>query len=86
MFFLLIILFQLIGAFLGMLWTMGSLYTSGEDIPTKWIPLLCPANPDGEIIPCGDDRHFQVFLSQVICTFLFVLEILVIKDRVTAPT
>ena len=60
-FFLLILLAEFIGAFVGMLWAIGSLYTSGNNIPLQYIPLLCPATTDFtkfETDPCAEDRHF----------------------------
>ena len=89
-FFLLIVLSQCLGGYLGMLMAMGSLYVVDHNIPTAWVPTLCPINTGSlpSLYPCDYDenRHFQVFLTQMICTFLFVLEILVIKGRYTAPT
>ena len=93
-FMLLIILFQCLGGFLGIAMAVGSLYSdlgSSKIIPI-WIPYLCPEGVndtlDIPITPCdtNGDRHFQTFFTQFVCTFMFVLVILVFKGENTAPT
>ena len=94
LFFLLIMVAQCLGGFFGMLWAYGSLYTSdlgtGGKIYPAWVPALCPVGVDdlelGFACAVNKSRSFQTFFTQMICTFLFVLEILVLKEAKTAPT
>ena len=86
----LIIVAQILGAMFAIIMTFGCLYDPNIDSPVvspATVPLLCPTS--SSLLASGCDTtssyHFQVFLSQVILTFMFVLCVLVLKGKSTNP-
>ena len=92
---------QFIGAFIGVGLSFVSLYlVSNGDYVIETPPFVCPSdmvkemkggvevetqvcdNTDGT----GFHYNFQAIFTQVICTFIFVSVILMVKDKATAPT
>ena len=96
-FLLMIIIGQFIGAFIGMGMSFLSLYlVSNGEVLIETPPYACPGDvvkKDGaETLECdntdgkGFHYEFQAIYTQVICTFIFVSVILMVKDKATAPT
>ena len=92
---------QFIGAFAGVLISFVSLYLMANgEIYVETPPFVCPSdmvkemkggvevetqvcdNTDGD----GFHYNFQAIYTQVVCTFIFVSVILMVKDKATAPT
>jgi len=93
MFCILIITSQLIGGLIGM---MGAKFTLSANIdgdfkvPAHSVPVLAPKDPTGKADhDMGDDgftEDWQVFFTQVMCTFIFVSTVLMVKGKFTTPS
>ena len=97
-FLIMIIIGQFIGAFVGVLISFVSLYLMANgEVYVETPPFVCPSdmvkndvgvetqvcdNTDGD----GFHYNFQAIYTQVVCTFIFVSVILMVKDKATAPT
>ena len=89
----LIICFQLLGAMTGMqiaVWTLASVVNDSYQVPVQYVPLMCPKNPADETqceVPNGDySQDVQIWMTQIICTYVFVCVILMVKGKDTAPS
>ena len=86
---------QLVGSLLGMLLAAITLCAkvNGElTIPEHRVPVLAPTDPKGENAydmatdSDGFSENWQTFITQVVCTFIFVAVILMLKGQLTGPS
>lgn len=95
-FMMLIMTSQLVGSLVGMAISSLTLgYTNADGdfvVPAKRVPILAPSDPEGEFDydMAGDHDGFsedwQTLMTQIMCTFIFVAVILMIKGQGTAPS
>ena len=86
-----IIFSQLVGSFIGMglaILTLASNVDGDYQVPEQYVPKLCPKNParPDECQTYQFNLDFQIWLTQAICTFVFVSVILMIKGKYTSPS
>ena len=81
----LVILGQCLGAVLGAVLAGYVLKVNGN-VPKEYVPVLAPENTQATSALNGFTEDFQTFFSQALCTFIFVLVILMLKGKKTGHT
>ena len=88
--FLLMTSAQFSGAMFGILLTYTSLINShAGSLDDINVPLTYAEVPTSEalyLLPQANMKWYNVFLTEMICTFLFVMINLIVKTRKTSPT
>lgn len=86
---------QLVGSLLGMLLasiTLSAKVNGEWTIPEHRVPIMAPTDPSNNTeFDMADDHdgfseNWQTFITQVMCTFIFVAVILMLKGQLTGPS
>jgi len=94
-FYLVILLAQfaggLFGLFLSWIVLLPNSISDGYDaVPAMWIPTLCPNGISDKGFPyaCATDssRERATFFLQMLCTFVFVFNVMMVKGKFSGPT
>ena len=72
------------GAIGGALLAGFALTVKGKGVPAEYVPVLGPENLKSTTT--SFDESVQVLWSQILCTFIFVSVILILKGKKTAVT
>jgi len=81
----LIILAQCLGSVAGAILSGFALKVDGR-VPPEYVPILAPEKTVIQEGRYGFNEDFQVVYSQILCTFVFVAVILMLKGDKTSPT
>ena len=69
--------------------TLSTNVNGDFQVPEQYVPILCPTDPtsgDCEVSGTGYKQDLQIWFTQIICTFVFVSVILIVKGQYTAPS
>jgi len=89
-----IIIFQFVGAFIGVALCFDALSSNNLEwkkshpntsVPEVWMPTVCPVNPTTGMCD-GNGRGFQTGVAIVLGTFFFVFMILLVKTPGYSPS
>jgi glycerol uptake facilitator-like aquaporin len=89
-----IIVAQFLGGVFGVIVAMNNLASSSErwrrvhpnsKVPVEWMPTVCPVDPlTGQCT--AHDRGYQVFVTIILASFLFIFVVLLIKTPGYSPS